>query len=126
MAKLLVYPVLLHKKDKGYSVTVPDIPGALTEGDTQTEAVNMAADAIGLMLEDQTNYPKATPLENIKTNKDEIKALVTIDMEEFHRNNPKTVRKSVSVPQYLEKLGREKGINFSATLTKALRAELGL
>lgn len=126
MAKLLVYPVLLHKEDKGYSVTVPDIPGALTEGETQTEAVNMAADAIGLMLEDQTNYPKATPLENIKTNKDEIKALVSIDMDEFRQNNPKTVRKSVSVPQYLDKLGREKGINFSATLTKALRAELGL
>ncbi|BDR61079.1 type II toxin-antitoxin system HicB family antitoxin [Lactobacillus xylocopicola] len=126
MTKLLVYPVLLHQEEKGYSVTVPDIPGALTEGDTQTEALIMAADAIGLMLEDQTEYPKATPLDNIKTGDGDFKALVTIDMDEFRRNNPKTVRKSVTVPQYLDKLGRKNGVNFSAILTKALRTELNI
>lgn len=81
MSKLLVYPVILHKEDNGYSVTVPDIPGTFTEGDTQTEAINMAADAIGLMPEDEINYPKATPLENLKVGKDEMATLVPVNMD---------------------------------------------
>lgn len=77
MTKLLKYPVLLRKEAKGYLVTVPDIPGALTE------AGNKSNDAIGLMLEDKTNYPKATPLENLNVGTDEFKILVTVDMDEF-------------------------------------------
>jgi len=36
----------------GYTVTVPALPGCITEGDTRDEAIAMAQDAIALYLED--------------------------------------------------------------------------
>ena len=42
------YPAVFHPEETGYSVTVPDIEGCFTQGDTMDEAVRMAQDAIGL------------------------------------------------------------------------------
>lgn len=45
-------------------------------------------------------------------------------MEAYRRNNPKTVRKNVTVPEYLVVLGKKKKLNFSAILTEALKNKL--
>ena len=122
---ILVYPVILHPEDQGYSVEIPDIDnGTWTQGDNMKDALLMAQDAIGIMLDDKTEYPKPTDLEDIKIKANDIKTVVYIDMEEYHRNNPKTVRKNVTVPEYLVILGKKKNINFSAVLTEALKNKL--
>lgn len=122
---ILVYPVILHPEDQGYSVEIPDIDnGTWTQGDNMKDALLMAQDAIGIMLDDKTKYPKPTDLENIETKDNDIKTVVYIDMEEYRRNNPKTVRKNVTVPEYLVVLGKKKNINFSAVLTEALKNKL--
>ena len=124
---ILVYPVILHPEDQGYSVEIPDIDnGTWTQGDNMKDALLMAQDAIGIMLDDKTEYPKPTDLEDIKIKANDIKTVVYIDMEEYHRNNPKTVRKNVTVPEYLVVLGKKKNINFSAVLTEALKNKLEL
>jgi len=124
---ILVYPVILHPEDEGYSVEIPDIDhGTWTQGEDLREALLMAQDAIGIMLEDKTEYPKATPLEDIVVKDDEIKTVVYINMEEYRRNNPKTVRKNVTVPDYLVVLGKKQNINFSAVLTEALKNKLDI
>ncbi|WP_125762252.1 type II toxin-antitoxin system HicB family antitoxin [Companilactobacillus hulinensis] len=122
---ILIYPVILHPEDKGYTVEIPDVDGGTwTQGEDLRDALLMAEDAVGIMLEDMTEYPKATDLENINCSKNDIKTIISIDMDEYRRNNPKTVRKNVTVPEYLVKLGKEQNINFSATLTEALRTKL--
>jgi len=124
---ILVYPVILHPEDEGYSVEIPDIDhGTWTQGEDLKDALLMAQDAIGIMLEDKTEYPKATPLEDIVVKDDEIKTVVYINMEEYRRNNPKTVRKNVTVPEYLVVLGKKQNINFSAVLTEALKNKLDI
>ena len=40
------YPAVFHPEATGYSVTVPDIEGCFTQGDTMDEALRMAQDAI--------------------------------------------------------------------------------
>ncbi|UQS81567.1 type II toxin-antitoxin system HicB family antitoxin [Bombilactobacillus folatiphilus] len=124
MKKVVVYPVILHPEDVGYTVEIPDIQGGWTQGESMSDALTMAQDLIGLALEDDTEYPKATPLEDVQIGDKDIKTIVNVDMDEYHRQNPKTVRKNVSVPEYLVKLGKEKEINFSAVLTEALKAKL--
>ncbi|MCO6514932.1 MAG: type II toxin-antitoxin system HicB family antitoxin [Snodgrassella sp.] len=124
MEKVLVYPVVLHPEEKGYTVEIPDIEGGWTQGEDMKEALMMAADLIGLALEDKTEYPLASDLDAIKTDKDDIKTIVSVDMDEYRRKNPKTIRKNVSVPEYLVKLGKEQHVNFSALLTEALKAKL--
>lgn len=61
------YPVVLHT-DNGvsYGVTVPDILGCFSAGDTFDEALNMAEEAIfshlELLLEDGEDIPTANPV----------------------------------------------------------------
>jgi len=43
---MLTYPAVLTPDDGGFVVTFPDIPEALTQGDTREEAIEMAADAL--------------------------------------------------------------------------------
>lgn len=125
--KILIYPVILHPEDQGYSVEIPDIDhGTWTQGETMKDALLMAQDAIGIMLEDKTEYPQATKIEDIKVKDEDIKIVVYIDMEEYRRNNPKTVRKNVTVPEYLVVLGKKQNLNFSAILTEALKNKLEL
>ena len=122
---ILVYPVILHPENSGYSVEIPDIDdGTWTQGDNLEDALLMAQDAVGIMLEDKSEYPSPTDLEDITVHADDLKTVVYIDMEEYRRNNPKTVRKNVTVPEYLVVLGKQQNINFSAVLTEALKNKL--
>lgn len=122
---ILVYPVILHPEDSGYSVEIPDLDnGTWTQGENLKDALLMAQDAIGIMLDDKTDYPVASRLEDIKVSGEDIKTVVYIDMDEYRKNNPKTVRKNVTVPEYLVILGKKKKINFSAVLTEALKNKL--
>ena len=52
------YPVVFHPEEVGYSVSVPDLDGCFTQGDDMNEAVAMAQEAMGLMLEDYKVYPE--------------------------------------------------------------------
>ncbi len=45
-----VYPAVFTPSDDGYSVSVPDLPGCHTQGDTLAEAIEMAEDAISMWL----------------------------------------------------------------------------
>jgi antitoxin HicB len=48
----LTYKILLHKAEEGgYTVTVPALPGCITEGDNIDEALAKAKEAIELYVE---------------------------------------------------------------------------
>lgn len=124
---ILIYPVILHAEDKGYNVEIPDIDnGTWTQGESLGDALFKAQDVVGMMLEDKKNCPKPTKLEDIEVHNYDVKTLIYIDMEEYRRNNPKTVRKNVTVPEYLVTLGKQQNINFSAVLTEALKNKLDI
>lgn len=51
--KILKYDAVFEEQpDGGYTVTVPSLPGCISEGDTFEEAKENIADAIKLFLED--------------------------------------------------------------------------
>ncbi|HBK52953.1 MAG TPA: HicB family protein, partial [Syntrophomonas wolfei] len=57
----------------------------------------------------------------------ELVSWVDIDFEKYRKANDLiTMRINVSVPKYLKVLGDEAGINFSQTLQKALKQQLGI
>ncbi|MCK8624805.1 type II toxin-antitoxin system HicB family antitoxin [Apilactobacillus sp. M161] len=122
----LVYPVILHPElEGGYSVEVPDINGgSWTQGETVEESLYMARDLIGINLIDCIEYPKFTPIKDIKVAKNDIITVVDIDINKYRRSTAKTVRKNVSLPEYLVEIGKKQGINFSDVLTKALEEKL--
>lgn len=133
MRNILKYAAI-YKKDPdtpAYSVYVPDFD-IYTNGDDINDAVFMAKDAISLMcvdmIEDNKELPESTPIDKIKTKSNEEKVLVDIDIasfkEELDRINNRPTRTNVTIPYKLKMQAEEQKINFSATLTEALREKL--
>lgn len=59
---MLHYKILLNPaKEDGYTVTVPALPGCITEGDTIEEAIAMAKEAINLYIEELKNRNETIP-----------------------------------------------------------------
>ncbi|MFD1548719.1 type II toxin-antitoxin system HicB family antitoxin [Levilactobacillus fuyuanensis] len=122
---VVVYPIVLHPEDAGgYSVEIPDVGNSWPQGDNALEALEMAQDLIGTMLVNKSTFPPATPFESLTVSSPAIKTLVEVDMLALRKNHTHIVRKNVSIPEYLNELGKKQGLNFSEVLTEALHDKL--
>lgn len=124
------YPIVLTPDGKGFTVFIPDF-NINTQGDSLTEAIEMARDAIGLMgidLEDDgKSIPVASSVKNIKGEEGEIISLVDVDFTEYRRKNgTKVVKKNCTIPSWLCYEAEKANINFSQVLQAALKRELNI
>lgn len=128
--KKLIYPAIFHKEEVGgYSVTFPDLPGCNTEGNDLAEALYMAQDALGLYLyslkQDKMPLPQSMHPEALILDKDSFVTLVEWDEEAYlRRTSNKAVKKTLTIPEWMNTLAEEKNINFSKTLQEALLEKL--
>lgn len=125
----LFYPAIFHPAEEGgFWVSFPDIPECLTEGDNMQQAYEMAVDALGLCLSDKIDNKEAIPLcsEPAKINsEDGFLVVVEFDMEAYRKKtNSKAVKKTLSIPQWLNEDATAAGVNFSQVLQEALIAKL--
>ncbi|MFF2532283.1 type II toxin-antitoxin system HicB family antitoxin [Brevibacillus sp. NPDC058079] len=127
----LTYPSVFHFADDGISVSFPDFPGCLTCGDNQREAMTNAKEALGLhvygMEIDEEDIPSPTKITEISIHRDEVVVLVEVYMPAFrqHMKN-KAVKKTLTIPAWLDKLAMENKVNFSHILQDALKKHLGV
>lgn len=126
-----IYPAVFTKEDKGYSVFFPDLEGCYTCGDDLEDALRMAEDVLAFTLYDHEKENKKIPnpsdLKTLEVESNEFANYIscdTIDYRKMHNN--KAVKKTLTVPEWLNEEATAKGINFSATLQEALKAQLGL
>lgn len=126
------YPAIFHPESEGgYSVFFPDIDGCFTQGDTELEAIDMAEDALNVMLWDMEERGEAIPKPSVRTDihldGDDFMMLVKADTLDYKRkHDTKAVKKTLTIPQWLDTVAREQRVNFSKLLTKALIHELHL
>ena len=121
----IFYPAIFHPEEIGYSVSIPDIEGCFTQGETMDEAITMAQDAIGLMLEDQKVCPKPSLPSALTVDPGDFVAMVPFDMTEYKKKF-KPVKKTLSIPGWLNDAAEAAHINFSGVLQEGLKSELGL
>lgn len=124
-----MYPVIISEyNDDGhyYVVTSPNIKGMVTQGDTLEDAVYWAEDAIGTMLDGEKSYPKVQDPSNWKLNKNDRLVYITVDMSKWLKKNSRTVKKTITVPEYLNEMAKEQNINVSRVASEALKRELGI
>ncbi len=129
MIKKYFYPVVFEPEEVGVSVYVPDIPGCNTQGDSLEQALEMVQEVIGLMLEDKSPdaYPVASNPNDIKLEGRQFVMMVPFDKLAYDRKyNAKAVKKTLSIPSWLNNMALEKNIKFSALLKRALLQELGV
>lgn len=127
----IFYPAVFQKEDTGYSVWVPDIEGCVSQGESISEAMENITDAIGLMLEVRADHdldiPAPSSPEKIKTEENQFVSVVPFDPAEYdEKYSAKAVKKTLTIPNWLNTMAERSNINFSALLQKALIEEFHL
>lgn len=127
-----VFPAIIEKGDKNYSVYFPDLPGCASSGRTVEEAIGEAREALAFHLwgmeQDGEAIPRSSSFDAVREEAGE-NTLAYIDVDMFpirSRMNSRPVKKTLTIPWYLNELAEKERINFSQLLQSALKERLGL
>ena len=130
------YPAVFTEEGNGqYSVNFPDFEetqyGCFTGGNNLNHAMEMANDALCLVLYDMeinnAAVPKASGVKDIKVADNEFVSLIACDTEWYKRfYDSKAVKKTLSIPSWLNTMAESQAINFSQILQEALKQQLGV
>ena len=122
-----VYPAVFTPTDEGYAVSIPDIHGCHTCGDTLADAIEMAEDALAMVLahaEDEEGTIPA-PSKSLLFVPPQFVNLVKADTDSWRRiNDNRSVRKNLTIPAWLNNLAEDAHVNFSSILQEALKLHL--
>ena len=125
------YPALFHKAEEGgFWVSFPDLPECLTQGENMEDTYKMAVDALGLALEDRIrehHVPEPSAIDKLEYESGTYPVIIEFDLALYRkRTNSKAVKKTLSIPAWLNEEAMARDINFSAVLQEALKHELGI
>lgn len=122
----LIYPAVFHQEDNAYWVEVPDLEGCNSFGDTLEETLTNAREALEgysiSLIEHKEKLPVPSDIGSLKSS-DGFVSLVDIDLSAYF-NQKKAVKKTLTIPEWLNEAAIEKGINFSQALQDALLAKI--
>ena len=115
------YPAIFHKyEDSTYTITFPDLPGCISEGKSISNAIFMSQAALTQWVEyskdKKVQLPEPSPLASIPVEKDEFVNFVCISYKEN-----RAVKRTVSIPKWMDDLVIESGLSLSRILQDALK-----
>lgn len=127
----ITYPALFHEEDGKYWVEFPDLEGCLTNGDTVEESYKNAKEALGFYLDKEgdvyeriINKPSEVK-DIVNANPGVLVMLVEYDSLEYAKKyKTKAVKKTLSIPEWLNDLAVKQNVNFSNVLQDALMKKL--
>lgn len=122
-----IYPAIVHDDADGLWAEFPDLPGCSTQGDTQGELLTNAAEAMECYLlglfEDGGSVPVPTSPSAIHlTEPGAYISLIRSDVD--LAKNTRSVKKTLTIPAWLNQRAQEQRVNFSKVLQTALMKEL--
>lgn len=138
---LTIYPACFYKDGDGYSVIFPDLNDLATCGETLDEAIEMAVDCLAghvyfsTMEDDDLPSPssinevdpKAVAQKLDFDSNEYFVNMVAVDVNEYAKLHfEKPVKKTLTIPAWLNDTAQSKGINFSAVLQEALKERMGI
>lgn len=142
MKYLTSYPAIFYKEDDGgYSVIFPDLKGASTCGDNLDEAIYMATDCLAGYIHgaeiDKQEIPAASALSDITEEviKKELDGLydksrvfvniISVNIAEYSKKHfNKSVKKMVTIPQWMADIAETKKLKLSKILQDAIKEKL--
>lgn len=121
-----VYPAIFHPNSDGsYTITYPDLPGCISEGKSLGNAMYMAQAALTQWIEYLSDknqaVPSASSLSDIETDSEEFVNFIRADI----RDNS-AVRRTVSIPKWMDDKVSESGLSLSRVLQDALKDRLNV
>lgn len=136
---LSIYPAIFYKEKDGYSVIFPDLNYLSTCGENLNDAMEMAIDCLAGYLYtaklDDDKLPMPSIIDDIHPidianiigfdGKDSFINLISVDLEDYAKTHfNKSVKKTLTIPEWLNREATKKNINFSKVLQEALIAKL--
>lgn len=123
---LFIYPAVFHKQDDCYWVEFPDLEGCQTYGDSLNETMEYAQEALSayLLTSLEQNLPFAQPsdISSISSDSDSFVTFVTCDINQY--KDTKAVKKTLTIPAWLNERASAMNINFSQVLQEALLTKI--
>lgn len=125
---LFTYPAIFTFEKNQYWVKFIDLEDCFSSGKNLAEAIENSREAMGLYLKDLDVFPKCTTdINSIKLKDNEIISFVSINLIEYKKKyETKSIKKTLSIPAWLNTLAEKEDINFSQVLQKALVDELNI
>ncbi|KAF5090588.1 MULTISPECIES: type II toxin-antitoxin system HicB family antitoxin [Acetobacterium] len=124
---LSAYPAIFHEEDGAYWVEFPDLPGCQTVGESIGEVMEEAQEALGLylasLIEDEEEIKPASDIKSIVAEDDSFTSLVACDITQDVKS-ARAMKKTLTIPDWLNNMAEKNSINFSQTLQKALMEKL--
>lgn len=129
-----VFPAVFEPEEDGvFSVYFPDVEGCYTQGDDIEEALYNAEDVLSLMLygmeERKEPIPRPSSIASIEAELPEghFASLVKCDTITYRKKfHSKAVRKTLTIPEWLNDIAEREDVNFSSVLQSALKSTLGV
>ena len=132
MAKY-VFPAIFAPEDGGFTINFPDVKNCFTEADTLSEAMENASDVLCMMLYDLErkglDIPTASSIADVQNQIEgnEFVTLISCDTIEYRKfHDSRAVKKTLSIPSWLNEMAENADINFSALLQAALKQQLNI
>lgn len=121
-----VYPAVFHPNEDGtITILYPDIPGCISEGKDLDNALYMAQDALkqwaSYAVESGETLPAPTPLDQVSTDGGEFVSLIRAEVRD-----DRAVRRTVSIPKWMDEQVSAAGLSLSRVLQDALRDRLSV
>lgn len=125
------YPAIISENEVGgRDIVFPDFNNAITCATKNDDVIEVAQDFLALMIADAECNKRKLPNSSVdKYAVGDSSTLVYINVwMPYHRTKIKEVyvKKTLTIPVWLDMLAKKNDINFSATLVKGLKETLGL
>lgn len=130
MKENYTYPAILDYSDEGYiNISFPDFPGAFSCVEAGEAFVPEAQDVLALAIQDMLDRNITLPDEGSipEINEDQKLVFINIWMPYFRKKIKEVyVKKTLTIPSWLDLLAKEAQLSFSSVLVEGLKAKLGL
>ena len=128
--KYILYPAIFYKEEcDQFFVDFPDLEGCFTCGNGVEHAYRMALEVLDFYLEDfdLEQLPSPSDITALAVPENAFASIIALDvMEHFKSRNKKAVKKTLSIPSWMNELALKANINFSQVLQDALTEKLDL
>lgn len=118
---MFVYPAIFHQEANSYWVEFPDLPGCQSFGDTLSETMAEAQEALAAyvltLLEQGKPLTQPSDIEAIVP-EDGFTSLVACTIDQYKET--RAVKKTLTIPSWLNDRATAMGVNFSQVLQEAL------
>ena len=122
IAMKTAYPAVIHPEDGRFWVEFPDLDGCFSDGDTLAEAAINAEEALGAylcsLIERNIPLPDASDIQSVRADNGFTSIIATEPLN--YIKSTKSVKKTLTIPEWLNTAAESRHINFSSVLQQAL------